>query len=65
MYFICQSKLNIYLLIEKSSFLGGRKDYWNYFIEGLNSVKGVTDGLKFVKAHSEVCNMFDSPSGLC
>ena len=41
-------------VVEKSSFLGGKKDYWNYFIEGLNSVKGVADGLKFVKAHNEV-----------
>ena len=42
------------IITEKSSFLGGKKDYWNYFIDGLNSVKGVNDGLKFVKTRSEV-----------
>ncbi|XP_002742000.2 FYVE and coiled-coil domain-containing protein 1-like [Saccoglossus kowalevskii] len=39
---------------EKSSLLGGRKEHWNYFYECLYKVKGLNDGIRFVKSLNEV-----------
>ncbi|XP_028974837.2 FYVE and coiled-coil domain-containing protein 1 isoform X1 [Esox lucius] len=39
---------------EKSSFLGNRKDYWDYFRECLAKTRGANDGLRFVKAIPEL-----------
>lgn len=40
--------------LAKSSLLGGKKDYWNYFYDCLASNKGLNDGIRFVKSISEV-----------
>lgn len=39
---------------KKSTFLGSRKDYWDYFCDCLAKNKGTNDGIRFVKAISEV-----------
>ena len=39
---------------EKSTFLGQRKDYWDYFSECLIKIKGANDGIRFVKSIPEV-----------
>lgn len=39
---------------EKSSLLGNRKDYWDYFCDCLAKVKGANDGIRFVKSISEL-----------
>lgn len=39
---------------EKSTLLGNRKDYWDYFCDCLAKVKGANDGIRFVKSISEV-----------
>ncbi|CAG5125078.1 unnamed protein product, partial [Candidula unifasciata] len=38
---------------EKTSLLGRKKDYWDYFCECLASAKGSNDGIKFVKSLAE------------
>ena len=44
----------ITLLAAKTSLLGGKKDYWNYFCDCLSANKGSSDGIKFVKSLSDV-----------
>uniref|UniRef100_UPI00398EA1E4 FYVE and coiled-coil domain-containing protein 1 n=1 Tax=Pristiophorus japonicus TaxID=55135 RepID=UPI00398EA1E4 len=39
---------------EKTSFLGSRKDYWDYFCNCLAKVKGANDGIRFVKSIPEL-----------
>ncbi|XP_060889189.1 FYVE and coiled-coil domain-containing protein 1 [Labrus mixtus] len=39
---------------EKTTFLGTRKDYWDYFSDCLAKVKGANDGIRFVKSISEL-----------
>ncbi|XP_066483716.1 FYVE and coiled-coil domain-containing protein 1 [Tiliqua scincoides] len=39
---------------EKSTLLGNRKDYWDYFCDCLAKVKGANDGIRFVKSISEL-----------
>lgn len=39
---------------EKSTLLGNRKDYWDYFTDCLAKVKGANDGIRFVKSISEL-----------
>ncbi|XP_076837305.1 FYVE and coiled-coil domain-containing protein 1 isoform X2 [Brachyhypopomus gauderio] len=38
----------------KATFLGSRKDYWDYFCDCLAKVKGTNDGIRFVKSISEL-----------
>ncbi|TRY67976.1 hypothetical protein DNTS_035544 [Danionella cerebrum] len=38
---------------EKSTFLGSRKDYWDYFCDCLAKIKGANDGIRFVKSIPE------------
>lgn len=38
----------------KSTFLGTKKDYWEYFNDCLAKVKGANDGIRFVKSITEV-----------
>ena len=33
---------------------GGKKDYWNYICDCVETNKSLNDGIKFVKANSEV-----------
>ncbi len=42
---------------EKTTFLGSRKDYWDYFSDCLAKIKGANDGIRFVKSIPEV-NIF-------
>lgn len=44
---------------EKTTFLGTKKDYWDYFNDCLAKVKGANDGIRFVKCITEVCYFFD------
>nr|XP_020447134.1 FYVE and coiled-coil domain-containing protein 1-like isoform X1 [Monopterus albus]XP_020447135.1 FYVE and coiled-coil domain-containing protein 1-like isoform X1 [Monopterus albus] len=39
---------------EKTTFLGQRKDYWDYFCDCLNNMKGANDGIRFVKSIPEL-----------
>ncbi|XP_061442005.1 FYVE and coiled-coil domain-containing protein 1 isoform X2 [Rhineura floridana] len=39
---------------QKSTLLGNRKDYWDYFCDCLAKVKGAHDGIRFVKSISEL-----------
>uniref|UniRef100_A0A8C5CMM0 FYVE and coiled-coil domain-containing protein 1-like n=1 Tax=Gadus morhua TaxID=8049 RepID=A0A8C5CMM0_GADMO len=39
---------------EKTTFLGQRKDYWDYFSDCLSKIKGVNDGIRFVKSIPEL-----------
>lgn len=39
---------------EKSTFLGTKKDYWEYFNDCLAKVKGANDGIRFVKCITEL-----------
>uniref|UniRef100_A0A8C9QU61 FYVE and coiled-coil domain-containing protein 1 n=1 Tax=Scleropages formosus TaxID=113540 RepID=A0A8C9QU61_SCLFO len=39
---------------EKTTFLGTRKDYWDYFSDCLAKVKGANDGIRFVKSIPEL-----------
>lgn len=39
---------------EKSTLLGNRKDYWDYFCDCLAKIKGANDGIRFVKSITEV-----------
>ncbi|KAA0718596.1 FYVE and coiled-coil domain-containing protein 1 [Triplophysa tibetana] len=39
---------------EKRTFLGSRKDYWDYFCDCLAKIKGTNDGIRFVKSISEL-----------
>ncbi|XP_048411958.1 FYVE and coiled-coil domain-containing protein 1 isoform X3 [Stegostoma tigrinum] len=39
---------------EKTTFLGTRKDYWDYFCNCLAKVKGANDGIRFVKSIPEL-----------
>ncbi|XP_033624733.1 FYVE and coiled-coil domain-containing protein 1-like isoform X1 [Asterias rubens] len=51
------AKLEYLLQIDmksRSGLLGGRRDYWDYFYKCMYKVKGLNDGLRFVKAMSEV-----------
>ncbi|KAI5608819.1 FYVE and coiled-coil domain-containing protein 1-like isoform X2 [Silurus asotus] len=41
-------------LKEKSTFMGSRKDYWDYFCDCLAKNKGTNDGIRFVKSISEL-----------
>ncbi|XP_071943543.1 FYVE and coiled-coil domain-containing protein 1-like [Antedon mediterranea] len=36
------------------SLMGSKKEYWDYYVECLSKTKGLNDGIKFVKAMSEV-----------
>uniref|UniRef100_A0A3P9L500 FYVE and coiled-coil domain-containing protein 1 n=1 Tax=Oryzias latipes TaxID=8090 RepID=A0A3P9L500_ORYLA len=38
----------------KTSFLGTKKDYWDYFNDSLAKVKGANDGIRFVRSISEL-----------
>ncbi|XP_057697640.1 FYVE and coiled-coil domain-containing protein 1 isoform X2 [Corythoichthys intestinalis] len=39
---------------EKTTFLGTKKDYWDYFADCLAKIKGANDGIRFVKSISEL-----------
>ena len=39
---------------EKTTFLGTKKDYWEYFADCLAKIKGANDGIRFVKSITEV-----------
>ena len=39
---------------EKTTFLGTKKDYWDYFTDCLAKIKGANDGIRFVKSIAEV-----------
>uniref|UniRef100_A0A8C0ZDX6 FYVE and coiled-coil domain-containing protein 1 n=1 Tax=Cyanistes caeruleus TaxID=156563 RepID=A0A8C0ZDX6_CYACU len=39
---------------EKSTLLGSRKDYWDYFCDCLAKIKGANDGIRFVKSITEL-----------
>ncbi|KAL7864145.1 hypothetical protein AOLI_G00155650 [Acnodon oligacanthus] len=39
---------------EKTTFLGTRKDYWDYFNDCLAKIKGANDGIRFVKSIPEL-----------
>uniref|UniRef100_A0A673IU42 FYVE and coiled-coil domain-containing protein 1 n=1 Tax=Sinocyclocheilus rhinocerous TaxID=307959 RepID=A0A673IU42_9TELE len=39
---------------EKTTFLGSRKDYWDYFSDCLAKIKGPNDGIRFVKSIPEL-----------
>ncbi|XP_061540321.1 FYVE and coiled-coil domain-containing protein 1 isoform X1 [Phycodurus eques] len=39
---------------EKTTFLGTKKDYWDYFTDCLAKIKGANDGIRFVKSISEL-----------
>ncbi|XP_062373370.1 FYVE and coiled-coil domain-containing protein 1 isoform X2 [Sardina pilchardus] len=39
---------------EKTTFLGIRKDYWDYFCDCLAKLKGANDGIRFVKSIPEL-----------
>uniref|UniRef100_A0A673JBL2 FYVE and coiled-coil domain-containing protein 1 n=1 Tax=Sinocyclocheilus rhinocerous TaxID=307959 RepID=A0A673JBL2_9TELE len=39
---------------EKTTFLGSRKDYWDYFSDCLVKIKGANDGIRFVKSIPEL-----------
>uniref|UniRef100_A0A671P236 FYVE and coiled-coil domain-containing protein 1-like n=1 Tax=Sinocyclocheilus anshuiensis TaxID=1608454 RepID=A0A671P236_9TELE len=39
---------------ERTTFLGSRKDYWDYFCDCLAKIKGANDGIRFVKAIPEL-----------
>ncbi|XP_068197731.1 FYVE and coiled-coil domain-containing protein 1 isoform X2 [Antennarius striatus] len=41
-------------LKEKTTFLGLRKDYWDYFCDCLIKIKGANDGIRFVKSIPEL-----------
>uniref|UniRef100_A0A3Q0S7M8 RUN domain-containing protein n=1 Tax=Amphilophus citrinellus TaxID=61819 RepID=A0A3Q0S7M8_AMPCI len=39
---------------EKTTFLGTKKDYWDYFNDCLAKIKGANDGIRFVKSITEL-----------
>uniref|UniRef100_A0A8C6T380 FYVE and coiled-coil domain-containing protein 1 n=1 Tax=Neogobius melanostomus TaxID=47308 RepID=A0A8C6T380_9GOBI len=39
---------------EKTTLLGTKKDYWEYFVDCLAKIKGANDGIRFVKSISEL-----------
>ncbi|XP_073331982.1 FYVE and coiled-coil domain-containing protein 1 [Pagrus major] len=39
---------------EKTTFLGTKKDYWDYFNDCLAKIKGANDGIRFVKCITEL-----------
>ncbi|KAJ4943223.1 hypothetical protein JOQ06_005728 [Pogonophryne albipinna] len=39
---------------EKTTFLGTKKDYWEYFTDCLAKIKGANDGIRFVKSIPEL-----------
>ncbi|XP_053287306.1 FYVE and coiled-coil domain-containing protein 1 [Pleuronectes platessa] len=39
---------------EKSTFLGTKKDYWDYFSDCLAKIKGANDGIRFVRSTTEL-----------
>uniref|UniRef100_A0A4W6DIV8 FYVE and coiled-coil domain-containing protein 1 n=1 Tax=Lates calcarifer TaxID=8187 RepID=A0A4W6DIV8_LATCA len=39
---------------EKTTFLGTKKDYWEYFHDCLAKIKGANDGIRFVKSITEL-----------
>ncbi|XP_034743673.1 FYVE and coiled-coil domain-containing protein 1-like isoform X2 [Etheostoma cragini] len=39
---------------EKTTFLGQRKDYWDFFCDCLIKIKGANDGIRFVKSIPEL-----------
>lgn len=40
--------------LDKKTITGKRKDYWEYFCECLAPLKGVNDGIKYVKTTGDV-----------
>ena len=43
-----------YPFLERKSITGRKKDYWDYFCNCIESVKGVNDGIKYVKTVGDV-----------
>ena len=43
-----------FFITDKKSITGKRKDYWEYFCECLGPLKGVNDGIKYVKTTGDV-----------
>ncbi|XP_072295506.1 FYVE and coiled-coil domain-containing protein 1 isoform X2 [Eucyclogobius newberryi] len=39
---------------EKTTLLGSKKDYWDYFVDCLGKIKGANDGIRFVKSITEI-----------
>ncbi|KAL6107822.1 fyco1 [Pungitius sinensis] len=39
---------------DKTTFLGTKKDYWEYFTDCLAKIKGANDGIRFVKSITEL-----------
>uniref|UniRef100_A0A672SP33 FYVE and coiled-coil domain autophagy adaptor 1 n=1 Tax=Sinocyclocheilus grahami TaxID=75366 RepID=A0A672SP33_SINGR len=39
---------------KRTTFLGSRKDYWDYFCDCLAKIKGANDGIRFVKSTPEL-----------
>ncbi|KAK7888923.1 hypothetical protein WMY93_024483 [Mugilogobius chulae] len=39
---------------EKTTLLGTKKDYWDYFADCLAKIKGANDGIRFVKSITEI-----------
>ncbi|XP_033847920.1 FYVE and coiled-coil domain-containing protein 1 [Periophthalmus magnuspinnatus] len=39
---------------EKTTLLGTKKDYWDYFVDCLAKIKGANDGIRFVKSITEL-----------
>ncbi|KAM9445032.1 FYVE and coiled-coil domain-containing protein 1 [Clarias gariepinus] len=39
---------------DKTTFLGTRKDYWDYFSDCLAKIKGANDGIRFVRSIAEL-----------
>lgn len=39
---------------EKTTFLGTKKDYWDYFNDCIAKIKGANDGIRFVKSITEL-----------
>uniref|UniRef100_A0A3Q0S4Z8 RUN and FYVE domain-containing protein 4 n=1 Tax=Amphilophus citrinellus TaxID=61819 RepID=A0A3Q0S4Z8_AMPCI len=60
-YFGCHVSLLQFLIClfqfdqkEKTTFLGTKKDYWDYFNDCLAKIKGANDGIRFVKSITEL-----------
>ena len=50
------------MISERKSITGRKKDYWDYFCTCIESVKGVNDGIKYVKTVGDVrCLYFYLP----
>jgi len=46
------------LISEKKTLTGKRKDYWDYFCDCLAPLKGLNDGIKYVKTTGDVSGMY-------